>query len=71
LQHQEERKHAKPSRPYKRRKNNKRLPGICNMFICDIWNMDDFMLQEICGMFELQPSILHGDLPFWIIFEAL
>jgi hypothetical protein len=65
LQHQEERKQAKPSRPNKQRKNNKRLPGICNSFhhsatihgICDVWKVDAFMLHGICGMFELQPSI--------------
>jgi hypothetical protein len=26
--------------------------------------------HDICSIFEFQPSILHGDLPFWMLFGA-
>ena len=35
------------------------------------WKIDPFMLHDICSMFELQPSMLHGGFPFWLMFEAL
>jgi hypothetical protein len=34
------------------------------------WYLQEYA-NDICSMFELQPSILHGNFPFWLIFEAL
>jgi hypothetical protein len=34
------------------------------------WCLQDFA-NDMCSVFEFQPSILHGKFPFWLILEAL